>query len=167
MKRMAALSHIFPTMTLWYSTSKDLATVFARSDAAATIYFIVQFCAASIREWRLLLFSKILRNCKGFEKSQLYKITKNCNVVTWLWSKPSSLISRCFATKRYLHSTPNQFPCFLPMISHDDRPPCLKKCQTSLNRVRSYTYRVYSFDIAIWDPRFVHVHMCYSNISRG
>ena len=56
MKRMAALSHIFPTTTLWYSTSKDLATVFARSDATATIYFIVQFIVASIRE-RLLIVS--------------------------------------------------------------------------------------------------------------
>ena len=33
-------------------------TVFARSDAAATIYFIAQFCAASIRE-RLLIKSGI------------------------------------------------------------------------------------------------------------
>ena len=47
MKRMAALSHIFPTLTLWYSTSKDLATVFAQSDTVATIYFIAQFCVAS------------------------------------------------------------------------------------------------------------------------
>ena len=31
-----------------------MTTVFARSDAAATIYFITQFCAASIRERRLL-----------------------------------------------------------------------------------------------------------------
>ena len=29
-------------------------TVFARSDAAATIYFITQFCAASIREQLLI-----------------------------------------------------------------------------------------------------------------
>ena len=29
-------------------------TVFARSDAAATIYFTTQFCAASNREWHLL-----------------------------------------------------------------------------------------------------------------
>ena len=29
-------------------------TVFARSDAAATIYFIAQFCAASIREQLLI-----------------------------------------------------------------------------------------------------------------
>ena len=32
----------------------NLHTVFARSDAVATIYFITQFCAASIREQRLL-----------------------------------------------------------------------------------------------------------------
>ena len=29
-------------------------TIFARSDAAATIYFIAQFCAASVREQRLI-----------------------------------------------------------------------------------------------------------------
>ena len=33
-------------------------TVFARPDAAATIYFITQFCAASIRE-RLLIESGV------------------------------------------------------------------------------------------------------------
>ena len=33
-------------------------TVFARSDAVATIYFIAQFCAASIRE-RLLVESGV------------------------------------------------------------------------------------------------------------
>ena len=32
-------------------------TVFARSDAAATIYFIVLFCVATIRERRLFLLS--------------------------------------------------------------------------------------------------------------
>ena len=35
-----------------------LRTIFARSDAVATIYFIMQFCAASIRE-RLLYESSI------------------------------------------------------------------------------------------------------------
>ena len=34
-----------------------LYTVFARSDAAATIYFITRFCAATIRERRLFLSS--------------------------------------------------------------------------------------------------------------
>ena len=33
---------------------KTLYTIFARSDAVATIYFIVQFCAASIREQLLI-----------------------------------------------------------------------------------------------------------------
>ena len=35
-----------------------VSTVFARSDAAATIYFIAQFCAAFIRE-RLLIESGV------------------------------------------------------------------------------------------------------------
>jgi len=29
-------------------------TIFGQSDATATIYFITQFCAASIREWLLI-----------------------------------------------------------------------------------------------------------------
>ena len=66
----------------------------------------------------------------------------------------------------YLHGTSNPFPHFLPMISHDDHPPCLKKCRTPLDSVHSCTYRV-----LLWychsSPRFVHVHMCYSNISRS
>jgi len=36
------------------SSSTVMYTVFARSDAAATTYFIAQFCAASIREWLLI-----------------------------------------------------------------------------------------------------------------
>ena len=170
MKRMAALSHIFPTMTLWYSTSKDFVTVFARSDTAATIFFhhtILCGFYSRVAFIKISVISKILRNCALRKASCTYEIMKNCDAVTWFWSKPSSLISRRFATKWYLHSTSNQFPRFLPIISHDDRPSCLKKCQTSLNRVCSCTYRVYSFDIAIWDPRFVHVRMCYSNISCG
>ena len=57
-------------------------------------------------------------------KASFIRLTKNCNAVTWFWSKPSSLISRRFATKRYLHGTSNAFP---QMISHDDHPLCLKK----------------------------------------
>ena len=67
---------------------------------------------------KLSALSKIFRNCKGFEKSQFYKINKELRC---------SLISRGFATNRYLHDTSNPFPCFLPMISHDDHPPYLKK----------------------------------------
>ena len=32
-----------------------LFTVFTQSDTVATIYFIAQFCVASIQEWRLLI----------------------------------------------------------------------------------------------------------------
>ena len=90
---------------------------------------------------KLSVIDKIFCKCKGFEKSQFYKI-----------NKPSSfLMSRHFATKRYLHGTSNPFPCFLlPMTSHVDCPSCLKKCQTSLDSVRSCnycTYHVYPFDV--------------------
>ena len=40
-------------------TTQD--TIFARSDAAATIYFIMQFCTVSIQE-RLLIKSGMLFN---------------------------------------------------------------------------------------------------------
>ena len=145
-------------------------TVFAWSNAVATIYFIAQFCAASIWE-RCLLNSvlpvKSIVTVRVLRKASFITLTKNCDAVTWFWSKPSSLISRGFATKRYLHCTSNLFPPFLPMISQDDRSPCLKKCETYLDSVYFCTYRVYSFQIAIRDIGFVHVCMCYSNISCG
>ena len=53
----------------------------------------------------------------------------------WFWSKPSSFLINCHcATKRY----PTQLLqsvlfCFLLLTSHVDYPPCLKKCQTSLD----------------------------------
>ena len=84
--------------------------------------------------------------------------------MTWFWSKPSSLISHHFATKWYICSTSNPFPHFLPMISRDDHPPCLKKCQTSLDSMRSYTYQVILIDIAIRDPRFVHMRIAAASI---
>ena len=37
-------------------------TVFARSDATATFYFIAQFCVVSIREWRLYWRGNLLNN---------------------------------------------------------------------------------------------------------
>ena len=61
-----------------------ICTIFAQSDGAATIYFITQFCVASIRE-RLLIekvfiklsvIGKIFRKCKDFEKSQFYRFNK-------------------------------------------------------------------------------------------
>ena len=48
------MSKIERTLCLLVETGAKVYTVFARSDAAAIIYFITQFCAASIREWRLL-----------------------------------------------------------------------------------------------------------------
>ena len=89
-------------------------TVFARSDATATIYFIVQFCAASIREQHLLnsvLSVKPLVIVRALRKASFIRLMKNCEVVTWFWSKPSSYLISCrFATKRYLHGTSNLFP---------------------------------------------------------
>ena len=93
-----------------------------------------------------LLLVVIVKALSGF-----LRLTKNYDAVTRFWSKPSSfLISHHSATKQYLNSTSNLFPRFLPMTSHIDRSPCL---QMSLDSVRSCTYHVYSFDIAIWDTR--------------
>ena len=79
---------------------------------------------------KLSAIGKIFHKCKGFEKSQFYEINKELRCGDLVLKQTSSfLISRRFATKQYLHGTSNPFSCFLlPMISHDDRPPCLKKC---------------------------------------
>ena len=100
--------------TVSYSTSY---TVFAQSDAVATIYFITQFLcgfylrAATNREQCSLnsvVCVKILCKCEGFEKSQFYNINEELR--PWFWSKTSSfLISRRFPTKRYLHGNSNPF----------------------------------------------------------
>ena len=123
-------------MTVTPNTHAQKSTVFAQSDATATIYFIMQFCV----KWRLLksVFSvKIFRNCKGFEKSQFYK---NCGAA---WS--ATVCYKAVPTRHF-----QSVSSFLPMISHDDRPLCLKECRTSLDSMCSCTYCVYSFHIAIW-----------------
>ena len=129
--------------TVLYRFYFGIDTVFARSDAPGYyLFYCTILCgfysgAAFIK---LSVVGKIFCNCKGFEKSQFYTINEELRC---------SLISHCFATKQYLHSTSNPFPRFLPMSSHNDCPPFLKKCQTSLNSVRSCTYCVCSFGIAI------------------
>ena len=62
-------------------------------------------------------------------------------------------MSHCFATKWYLHSSSNPFPCFLPMTSLVDHPLCLKKCQTFLDSVCSCNYVpiVYTFLIFLFE----------------
>ena len=45
-------------------------TVFARSDAAATIHFIVQFCVASIRE-RLLIIA-LMTVCVNYYSNTMH-----------------------------------------------------------------------------------------------
>ena len=80
--------------------------------------------AATNRERRLLNSGFSLKSfviVRALWKVSFVRLTKNCDAVAWFWSKPFSLISRCFATKRYLHGTSDPFPRFLPMISHDDR----------------------------------------------
>ena len=123
-------------------------TVFARSDSAATHRTIL--CgfysrAATNQERRLFnsVFSvKSFVIVRALRKASFIRLTNlRCGD---LICKPSSLISPRFATKRYLHRTSNLFPRRLPMNSHDDRPPCLKNCRTSLDSVSSCTCRVYS-----------------------
>ena len=76
--------HCLCTSQISNSIIMTLYTIFARSDAVATIYFITQFCVASIREQLLIerafiklsVISKIFCKCKGFEKSQFYRFIK-------------------------------------------------------------------------------------------
>ena len=123
--------------------------------------------AATNRERRLFssVFSvKSFVIVRALRKASFIRLTKNCDAVTWFWSKHSSLINRRFATKQYLHGTSNPFPCFLPIISQDDHPPCLKNCWTSLDSVSSCTYCIYSCHLR---HEVVHMRMYYLNISRG
>ena len=116
----------------WWLGAGKIFKLFARSDAAATIYFIAQFCAASIRE-RLLIESgklrvlgKIFRNRKGNEKNQFYKINEELRCGDLLLKQTFQLDQPplCYKAVPTRHL---QCVSSLPMISHDDRPPCLKK----------------------------------------
>ena len=98
---------------------------------------------------KLSVLSKIFVIVRALGKASIIRITKNYDTVTWFWSKPSSLISLRFATKRYLHGTSNPFPHSLPMISHDNCLPCLKNCV--LWTVCILVPIVYT--LAIWDTR--------------
>ena len=46
---------LYRTIVVIFCVKLSLNTVFAQSDAAATVYFIAQVCAAFIRERRLLI----------------------------------------------------------------------------------------------------------------
>ena len=128
-------------------------TVFARSNAAATIYSIAQFCAAFIRERRLLNSGFSLKSfviVRALRKASFrHKINEELRCGGLVLKQTFfSLISRRFATKRYLHDTSDPFHCFLPTISHDDRPLRLKNAEL-LWTVCVLVPIVYSFDIAI------------------
>ena len=69
---------------------------------------------------KLRVLIKIFVIVRALRKASYIRLMKNCDVVAWFWSKPFSLISRRFATKRYLHGTSDPFPCFLPTILHDE-----------------------------------------------
>ena len=93
-------------------------------------------------EWHLLnsvLFMKLVKsfvNIRALRKSFI-KLTKNYNAMAWFWSKPSSfLISRCFATKRYLHGTSNS-----QWIASSSNPiplQMLKRTKMSWRRMNLY-----------------------------
>ena len=113
-------------------------------------------------ERRLLnssVLGKIFRNCKGFEKNQFHKINED-----ELWC---SLISRCFATKRYLHGTSNPFPRFF-FNDFTRWLPSMPQKMPNFSGQRAFLYLSCKL---IWychsSSRFVHVHMCYLNISCG
>ena len=56
-----------------------IVTIFARSDAAATIHFIVQFCAATNRERHLLnlvLSVTSFLTVRALRKASFYKINE-------------------------------------------------------------------------------------------
>ena len=99
--------------------------------------------AATNRERRLFssVFSvKSFVIVRALRKASFIRLTKNCDAVTWFWSKHFSLINRRFATKQYLHGTSNPFPCFLPMISQDDRSPSMSQKLLNFSGQREFLY---------------------------
>ena len=115
-----------------FNSPAKMNTVFARSDAVATIYFITQFCAASIRERHLLnsmLLVKSFVNVRALRKSQFYKINEELQYGdlvmkhTFQFLDQSPLCYKAVPT-RHLQSVSS---FLLPMTSHIDHPPCLKK----------------------------------------
>ena len=76
---------------------------------------------------KLRVLGKIFRNCKGIEKSQFYKINEElqCGDLVLKQTFQLDQLPLCYKVvpTRHLQSVSS----FLPMISHDDRPPCLKK----------------------------------------
>ena len=69
------------TNDIWYTCSKKSTTVFAWSDAAATIYFITQFCVATNRECRLLnsvLLVKSFVNARALRNSSFINKELQC-----------------------------------------------------------------------------------------
>ena len=97
---------------------------------------------------------------RALRKTSFTRFTKNCDAVTWFWSKPSSLISRHFATKWYLHGTSNAFP-------RNDftrwSPSVPQKWWTPLDSLRSCTYRLFCsarpevwwhFESSVWLSKY-------------
>ena len=71
--------------------------------------------AATNQKRRILnsvLLVKYFVIVRALRKASFITLTNNCDAVAWFWSKPSSLINRCFATKQYLHGTSNPFLVF-------------------------------------------------------
>ena len=58
-------------------------TIFARSDAGATIYFMVQFCAASIRKGHLLNSVLLVKSFVIVRALSFIRLTNNCDAVAW------------------------------------------------------------------------------------
>ena len=92
-------------------------TVFTRSDAAATIYFIMQFCAASIWERRLLnsvLLVKSFVNVRALRKASFFKKELWCDLglkqTFQLLDQPPLCHKLDLQSSSYLHGTSSPFP---------------------------------------------------------
>ena len=83
---------------------------------------------------KLSVIGKIFGNCKGFEKRQFYKNDEKlqCGDLVLKQTFQLDQPALCFKAvpTRNLQSVPSIFFQW-------DRPPCLKKCQTSLNSMHS------------------------------
>ena len=146
---ISTLETKFAPYNIW-SLSSFAITVFARSDAAATIYFITQFCAASNREQCLL-------NSVISVKSQFYKINKEY-MMRWLGFEanlPASWSAAALLQSDTYTAPPIRFLVFFQLL----HTLIAFRASTNAKLLRTAlyycTYRVYYLHV-----KFMVAHKC-------
>ena len=66
---------------------------------------------------KLRVLGKIFLIVRALRKASFIRLTKNCDAVTWFWRKPSSLISRRFASVPQKMKNFSGQPAFLYLLT--------------------------------------------------